>query len=352
MLSSKYLSLFLSLTALLALWYFSASCLGYLVRAGYGQLEILWERKPIEEIIQNPNTESAIREKLQHVLTVRDFAGTELGLKASASYTTYSQINRPMAAWNVSAAEELALKPKTWWFPIVGTVPYLGFFRRELAEELGAELRSEGWDVVIRGVPAYSTLGWFDDPLLSSQMKYSRWYLARLVIHESAHAAIWFPGDVNFNESFASFVEQEGSLQFYKKNVDEKTFQRRLLISREQQIIAAIFRRYAKKLDSLYQSSLTDTEKRKQKKQLIQTMKTEFQDNKEGITVLNVNNYSQKEYNNANFLSYLRYDSGQDFFRSRFEKQDRNWGLFLKDMRQLSGLSATERQALLHANTP
>ncbi|MCB1307966.1 MAG: aminopeptidase [Leptospiraceae bacterium] len=328
----------------------SLHCSGYLIRAGYGQMEILWNRRPIAEVLKDDNTPVEIQKRLEHVERVRAFAAERLGLDVRETYTTYTDINREAAAWNVSASRPLAFQPKTWWFPIVGTVPYLGFFDRPRAEAEAESLRQDGWDVIVSDVAAYSTLGWFNDPLLSSQMSYSESYLTSLVIHESAHATIWFPGDVSFNESFASFVEREGARQFDRETFgpDSAELLNRIRYYSEAKQLSDVFHRYALKLQELYNSDRTDSEKTIGKSELIAEFQSELKALQNEFKIINTAALAEKKFNNAHFLSHLRYESGQEYFQLRFDECNADWTCFFKRMRELNDLSAEERRALLN----
>ena len=326
-------------------------CLGYLARAGCGQLEIMWNRRPIPEVIADDQTAPEVRRRLEHVEIVRDYARERLGLAVADTYTSYSHLDREAIAWNVSASERLRLRAKTWWFPIVGEVPYLGFFSKAEATELRDELAGQGWDTIVSTVSAYSTLGWFDDPLVSPQMRYSEWQLAELVIHESTHATLWFPGDVSFNESFASFVGRTGALQFYREQfgADSPEYAERLRHLREINELSLIFRNYAKKLNDTYDQNKTDDWKSGEKYRLLEELKNTLVQKEPEFRTLNLKNLRDREWNNAHFLMYLRYESGEDFFEQEFDICHRQWPCFLQRMHDLESLDENERRKLLHA---
>ena len=327
-----------------------SGCLGYLVRAGYGQMEILWNRRPVTEVLADPDVPEKIKAKLRHMADVREYAREHIGLETGETYTEYTHIDRDAAAYNVTAAQELALVPKTWWFPIVGRVPYLGYFSREEALEKERELKAEGLDTRVRDVPAYSTLGWFDDPVLSSQMRYSEWYLTSLVIHESTHATLWFPGDVNFNESFASFVEEKGSLQYVldRKGKNSEQYRRVVRYLDETEKLAATFRAFASEMKQALADARTDDEKRAAKREVIESMRADFRARRREFQIVDVERLIATDYNNTHFLAYLRYESGGDFFEKEFRGCNADWACFFKKMRKLRELSVEERAGLLH----
>lgn len=327
----------------------STSCVGYVAEVGYGQMKILMKRRSFEDVLSDPTIAKDTKKKIQHVMEVRHFAEKELFLNIGDTYNSYADIERSAASYNVTASEELKFQAKTWWFPIIGTVPYLGFFDHAEAEEKGLELEKEGWDVRVRSVSAYSTLGWFNDPLLSSQIVYSDYYLTRLVIHESAHRTIWFSGDVNFNESFASFVEKEGARIFYEKKHGKDSqemdkFKKGLLWEKEER---ELYHNYAARLNDLYGSSSSDDEKRITKVSIIKDFRKDMVllYRKFGIPTTKFN--AEFNYNNADFLSSLRYHSGGDFFMNKYIDSNKDWGIFYKKMKKLQDMDAEERNKLL-----
>ena len=324
-------------------------CLGYLVRAGCGQASILWKRRPIRDVLADSHLAPRKRRGLEHVLAVQRFATESLSLHPGNSYTLYSDIGRDAAAYNVTAAPELALQPHTWWFPVVGTVPYLGFFSKEEARTKARELEAQGLETVVQSVSAYSTLGWFSDPLLSSQLALSDFSLTRLVIHETAHATLWFPGDVRFNESFASFVELEGALAFYRARFGEADprYRKYVEIIREGSAISHIFRRRTMELDKLYKKAGTTSAKRAGKAKLLVQLREDLMSSAVSFQHYDLHKIAAKRYNNAHLLSYRRYDSGQEFFRVTFEASGRNWRTFLGKMAALRKRKPAEREQMM-----
>jgi predicted aminopeptidase len=184
--------------------------LSYYGQAISGHLQIMNAARPVDEWLADPATPAALRGRLDLAKRIRRFASTRLALPDNRSYTRYAELHRPFAVWNVFAAPEFSVSPKQECFPVTGCVAYRGFFSEKDARAHAAHLKAEGYDVYVGGVPAYSTLGWFDDPLLSTFIGYPEPQLARLVFHELAHQVVYAPHDTAFNESFAVTVEQEG----------------------------------------------------------------------------------------------------------------------------------------------
>ena len=198
----------LALLAVLALG--GCETISYYGQAIRGQLGLLAAARPIESWLADPGTSAELRARLQTARGIREFASRSLGLPDNASYGSYAELKRAYPIWNVFAAPRFSIEPKQECFPFTGCVSYRGFFSEPLARRHAERLRAAGYDVHVGGVPAYSTLGWFDDPLLSSFIKYPDAQLARLLFHELAHQRVYAKDDTTFNESFAVAVEEEG----------------------------------------------------------------------------------------------------------------------------------------------
>jgi len=197
---------------LVLLVFAAAGCesLSYYSQAIRGQLGLMSAARPLESWLADPATPAELRGRLQAALGIREFASRRLALPQNGSYSSYADLGRPYVVWNVFAAPRFAVEPKQECFPFTGCVSYRGFFSEEAARRQAARLREQGYDVYLGGVPAYSTLGWFDDPLLSTFIQYPDVQLARLMFHELAHQRVYVKGDTTFNESFAVTVEEEG----------------------------------------------------------------------------------------------------------------------------------------------
>jgi predicted aminopeptidase len=182
--------------------------LRYLLQAGVGQVDLRLRARDIDQVLNDIGTELWVRRLLSQVASIKRFGERE-GLTPTANYTQYAELPRPYAVWVVNACERLRFRDKTWAFPVVGSVPYLGWFHEEDAQRFAEGLRKEGWDVDVRGADAYSTLGWFKDPVLSTMLSTGREALGDLVnviLHESLHATVYFEGQTDINESLANFV--------------------------------------------------------------------------------------------------------------------------------------------------
>jgi predicted aminopeptidase len=180
------------------------------VQAAAGQMEIVSRREPISAVLADGSTPASLRSRLEYVSAARDFASRELGLPDNESYRSYADVRRPYVVWNVFATHEFSVEPRRWCFPIAGCVVYRGYFDEKNAQSYARRLRLDGNDTAIGGVAAYSTLGHFKDPVLSTMLKWSDAQIAATLFHELAHQVVYVPGDSEFNEAFATVVEETG----------------------------------------------------------------------------------------------------------------------------------------------
>ncbi len=186
----------------------------YLVRQAQGQARILLGSRPIEAMLVDPSVPAATKAKLRLVAEIKDFGEKAMGLSRSGNYTSFFDTEGRPVTWIVSACRKDRFQPYTWWFPIVGEVPYKGFFSPEDALVEARELLAEGYDVSLRPVGAYSTLGYFPDPVLSTMLDDPEEELVALILHELTHGTLYLPGGTDFNEGLASFVGWQGALEF------------------------------------------------------------------------------------------------------------------------------------------
>jgi predicted aminopeptidase len=210
--------------ALLASLLAGCSHVAYYAQAIHGQATINTRAVPIDAVLADAATNPRLANKLQLVQQARAFASDALGLPANGSYRSYVDLQRRFAVWNVFAAPAFSVTPIEWCFPIAGCVAYRGYFSEAAAQEAGAQLRAEGLDVFVAGIPAYSTLGWFDDPVMNTFIHYPEPELVGLMFHELAHQLVYLPGDSTFNESFATAVEQEGVRRWYERAHDPQGY--------------------------------------------------------------------------------------------------------------------------------
>jgi predicted aminopeptidase len=195
--------------------------LGFYGQAVKGQYQIFAHQEPIENLAAAPSTPALLKQRFELLSDLRGFAQTDLKLPTDSHYRKYVDVHRPFVVWNVEAASEFSMEPKTWWYPFLGSLEYRGYFSKKGATNYADYLRGKGYDVSVGGVGAYSTLGWFKDPVLNTFIFEDDSELAEIIFHELAHQRLFARGDTDFNEAFATTVGQEGSRRWLKARKNE-----------------------------------------------------------------------------------------------------------------------------------
>jgi predicted aminopeptidase len=250
----------LGIVALVALAYFALTATGrYLVRAAWAEGRILARRRPIVDIIADSTAIPRVAAKLRLVRAARAFAAESIGLRAKRSFTTYSQLDRDTLVLVLSGAYRDRLASRTWWFPIVGRVPYKGYFDFAAARAAARQLESDGFDVYLRPSPAFSTLGWFNDPLLSTSLAADSLDLANTVIHELTHNTFYAPGQAVFNESFASFVGARGAAWFFRSRGANAAADQEDARWADEKLLARFWGKLYRTVDSAFKAHPTDS---------------------------------------------------------------------------------------------
>lgn len=257
----------------------SAGCssIGYYWQAMRGQLELMHKARPIADVIADPDTPAELKGTLSQVQSMRDFASRELALPDNGSYRRYADLGRPFVVWNVFATDEFSTRPTEWCFPVAGCVGYRGYFREDDARAFARDQARRGFDVYVGGVLAYSTLGWLNDPVLSTFIHYPSVEVARLIFHELSHQVVYLEGDTTFNESFAVAVENEGVRRWVRAHgTDDMRRAFEQAQSRKGDFLALIERTRAR-LDALYgESGLDSMQMRQRKVQVFDDMRAEY----------------------------------------------------------------------------
>src|SRR5215831_6352974 len=240
-----------------------------------GEMDILERSAPIPAVVESTQ-DAALKAKLEHAMAIRDFASRELGLPDNGSYRRYTDLGRRFVLWNVFATPELSLEPRQWCFPVAGCVNYRGYFDEAAAKAAAAQFSEQGDDVHIGGVPAFSTLGYFNDPILSTFIRYPEPEFARLIFHELAHQVAYAKDDTVFNESFAVAVEEEGLRRWLAAQHDPDLDRQFAVSERYRTAFRSLVERTRSTLQTLYASSASDEEKRAGKAQAFATMREEY----------------------------------------------------------------------------
>lgn len=315
------LLLVLLLAGLWALIYRDAAA--YLLQSAKGQAQLLSTGRPISEMLADDTISAELKNKLLLVQEVKAYAEKELKLKPTSNYKSYVDLERDYLVMVLTASPPLKMESKTWWFPIVGTVPYMGYFDKAMGESDQKKLEAEGFETNFRSSPAYSTLGWFTDPLLNTMLQYGDYYLVNTVIHESVHATHWIPGEVTFNENMANFIGNKGALKFYahKYGRGSDKFKAAEQSLSDQEIFTAYLREVAIKLKEVYDSDLFEANKKEKKEQLLAQMKARYA--KEIAPQIKSEGYlgfEKKPWNNALLMSYLHYSKDQEKLATIYER--------------------------------
>ena len=250
--------------------------LSYYAQATQGQLGLVASAKPIDQWLADPNVSDQLKQRLTRTQQIRKFAVQELDLPDNGSYTRYAELNRPYVVWNVIATPELSMKPVQWCFPIAGCVDYRGYYRKEDAQRFAQELRGQGYEVRVSGVPAYSTLGWFNDPVLSTFIAYPEAEVARMLFHELAHQVAYAPGDTPFNESFATTVESIGVEQWLDKHGNPDSRERYRQFRQRKRDFIDLLTQHRQRLEEVFATDISDDEKRNQKALVITSLKQAY----------------------------------------------------------------------------
>lgn len=334
----------------LAVWLGGCANLGYYAQAVNGHLDIRHRTQPISEIIADPNTSQTLKHALTAVIRLREFAIRELKLPDNQSFTTYADLGRPYAIWNVSATPELSMQLEEWCFVAIGCVHYRGFFSETEAERFAEGLRKKGYDVTVGGVRAYSTLGWFSEPILNTFLRYSETELAQLMLHELAHQVIYVRDDSTFNESFATAVELEGVGRWLASN---GTTEQRAAFDAKQKKRAAsteIMLYYRKQLEALFASDKSNAEKRAAKVHIFTELRrklSSLEAAQTGLSNLEYERHLAQYLNNAYLASISTYTNLVPAFQALLAKQDGNFGQFYQAVKEISRLPEIERTFLL-----
>lgn len=341
----------LRLFALLPLLLTVAGCASpaYYFQAVAGEFRILTQRRPIPEVLNDPATPPQTRKQLERVQQLREFASRELMLPDNRSYRSYVDLQRPYVVWNVFAAPELSLEPKTSCFIVAGCVPYRGYFARAAAEQFADDLRQRGYDVYIGGVLAFSTLGWFNDPLLSTFINRSEAELAGLLFHELAHQVVYVSGDSSFNESFATAVELEGVRRWFEQNGTPAMADayRQKLQWREE--IAKLVLRHRAHLAVVYSSNRSEAEKRAAKAREFGELRMEYAALKAtGGGDTTFDGWFAQNLNNAQLAAVGLYTRYVTAFQKLLAQQGGDLVAFYRAVDQLAHRPQAERDAALH----
>ncbi|MDH4870768.1 aminopeptidase [Pseudomonas sp. BN515] len=326
------------------------SSLDYYGQLARGQLALLHARQPVQALIDDPAQPQQLRQRLALTQEARTFASSSLGLPDNDSYRVYADIQRPYVVWNLFATAEFSLQPETHCFPIAGCVAYRGYYQLSRARGASALLKQQGLDTWVGGVEAYSTLGWFDDPLLNTMLRWDDDRLAALIFHELAHQQLYVPGDTAFNESFASFVEREGLNQWrasrgLSTRGDED--------SRRRDALTRLVLDARERLEHLYASGLPPERMRQGKAKEFERLRRDYRTMRDrdwgGYNRFDA--WMDGPMNNAKLLPFGLYDQWVPAFAALFREAGGNWQAFYRRAGELGDLPQQERTRALESLT-
>ena len=337
----------LALAALSALLV-SCETINYYEQAARGQLVILFNRRDINRLLADDATPQPLRQQLQTVLALRDYAAQQLDLPVGDSYLSYVELEREHVLWNVFAAPEFSLDPLTWCYPIAGCVSYRGYFSEARALRAAEKMADAGYDVYTGSVDAYSTLGWFADPVFSTVIARQDYQLAELIFHELAHQRVYFPGDTTFNESFATFVEREGVRRWLGTHEDfAGVAAAELSIQRQAQFVELVSD-YREQLEQVYDADGPAAEMRQRKEAIQAELREAYQALKaqwQGYT--GYDRWFASSLNNAQLSTVTSYNDLVPGLAALLQSADGDLQTFYQKVEELRPLTAVERRARL-----
>ncbi|MCB0422670.1 MAG: aminopeptidase, partial [Bdellovibrionales bacterium] len=315
------------LLILAALTPFLHGCLAtYLVKSSYHQVKLLSSREPLENVLKMEGLSEETKRKLQLAQSAKVFAETNLGLTPTDNYNSFVNIDRPYVTYIVRVAEYDRLKGRNWWYPIVGSLPYKGFFSKEEAIEEAKSFDPKKYDTYVRGATAYSTLGWFDDPILSSMLGYQDAQLINLIIHESVHATIYIKGQADFNERLATFLGDIGTEKYYLSLEGEgsPTVARIKKENEDKKIFSEFMSRELKDLKTWYleKKQFSDEEKTERLKAIQEKFTAETLPK---LQIYKYTSFINAKLNNAQLLSYSTYVADLSDFEKIYQLLDYNF---------------------------
>ena len=341
------------LTIGLALLLGGCSTIGFYGQAVRGHFEVMGNARPVEQVIRDPRTSDAVRHKLRLTTEVRRYARDRLGMDVGRQYTRYSDIGRRHVVWNVFATPALSLDAKTWCYPVAGCVGYRGYFAESEARAYADSLRREGYDVHVGGVGAYSTLGWFSDPILNSFTERPDADLAELLFHELSHATVYLPGDTAFNESFAMAVQEIATRDWLTRTGRQALLEEYNAGLHATEAFRDLVRQGQDELGRIYASSWSDGKKLAAKHQAFERMYQRYLRVKPSLGGFSYDRYfDPRTMNNAKLATVGLYDQWLPSFRELARAAGGHLPTFFEYTRRLTRMSRAERKAYLERIKP
>lgn len=335
---------------IIALSFMLQACtsLGYYWEKVQGHAEILNKQRPLQEVIDDPKTTAEIKQRLQSAQQARDFASAVLKLPDNDSYRNYVDIERDYVVWTVVATPPYSIKAKQWCFLIVGCLSYRGYFSKQAAEEFAADLKKQGMDVYVAGTRAYSTLGWFDDPLLSTMLYKSEAHRIGIIFHELAHQQLFVEDDTAFNEAFASSVELQGIKAWFENKKDQQAYQDYQLSKNRDRDFKKLLQQTHEQLKRLYNSVQSKKDKASEKIAIFKTLTINYiKFKKQWDDYAGYDKWMSQELNNAHLALVATYNNWIPAFVALHKSANYDFELFYKNVKILSEKNKKQREKLL-----
>ncbi|MGY6631300.1 MAG: aminopeptidase [Wenzhouxiangella sp.] len=333
----------------LALSLSGCATVGWYGQAVSGQLDMMQRREDIADLLADPNTDAELARQLRLVLEARQFAIDQLELPDSRSYLRYADLEREAAVWNVIAAPRDSLSPRTWCYPIVGCVAYRGYFQRERAQTLADELAEAGYDVVVWPAVAYSTLGWFADPVLNTMLRWDDASLVGFIIHELAHEKLYIRDDTTFNESYATAVERAGLRQWLNQRGEQDQLARWQADRAVRQALTELMLDAREHLREIYQTLADDAQAREQARaEVFDGLQAAIAERAEAPDGAAIRGWVGRDINNAHLVLFASYEAGVAAFKQLLASCEDNWACFHQRSADLAHRDADERARFLH----
>jgi len=322
--------------------------LGYYYQSIHGHLSLMHRSRPIQQLLQDADVDSALQSKLRLVLEVREFASTKLALPANDSYHSFADIDRKAVVWNVVATPEFSMAPKQWCYPVIGCASYRGYFNQTQAKDYADGLNKSGLDVAVEPAAAYSTLGWFDDPLPSTVINWPEPQLVGLILHELAHQQLYVADDSAFNEAFASAVEQVGVERWYRARKDDAGLSQWRLRQHRKQEFYRLLLETRGRLQRLYARPLPPVKMRRHKADLFTGMRREYRRlQQQWGGYAGYDHWFKRELNNARLASVATYAQWVPSFLALLQQSTGDLAKFYQASERLANTPPKQRKATL-----
>jgi len=338
-------------SALLLLLLGGCADMSYYWQAARGQWEIIRARQPIGEVLTDPAVPEPVKAGLRTVQDAQRFGAAALALAPKVHYTSYADLGRPQVSWLVVSAEAFALKARQECFLFVGCFGYRGFFAREDADAYADRRAAEGYDVLVRSVTAYSTLGWFEDPLLNTMLDEEPAWLVTTVYHEQAHRMVFVKGDTTFNESLATFVAQEGVRRYLHSQgaAGAQALRRYEAQEADRKRFRAILLAGRKRLEAVYAGAAPPAEMRRRKAEAFAALRSDYASQRASFKILSYDGWFSQPLNNAHLVGVGQYHDRVTAFAALFAREGQDFARFFAAADKLGELPAEQRQAALDA---